>query len=533
MAATLPAQDYRAKLTGEVLDASGAPTPKVRVELTNKASMVTVSTVSNQAGVYLFQFLDSGEYRLTAASPGFKTFAQDGLRLQAGQSTGIDIILQVGDTSERIDVTAEIAALDTESASRGLVASQQSLRELPVRSQNPLNLVNMLPGTTQRTAGVFMAPFANSANVNFVISGGSPQQNEMLVDGAPNTARTSGVQNNIALMPVQESVGEVTVITNAYDASYGRTSGGVVNFTTLGGGKEHHLTGWSFFRRKEWNANAYPLNAIGSPRAEQSINQWGFQAAGPVEIPKLLRKNAKYALFYLASYENYLELFPQPIRVGLPTAEMRTGDFSRLKNATGDGPHPRSARAALFGESRADAVSGQCDPAVQNRPGGGCRDEVLPGSERSRFAEPTVRRWQLQPAAVLLRFQFLELEQPPRREARRQQPDVLPLFEQQAHTRKDTERDSRQARRAGLQSISAPQSCLYDRLGAGVESDGDLERARELCALRGGQRRGRQSQLRPYVARLAGLADQATGVSELLRDLGIDGLQPARFQSRF
>src|SRR6266545_2609492 len=81
LAATLPAQDYRAKLTGEVLDASGAPTPKVRVELTNKASLVTVSTVSNQAGVYLFQFLDSGDYKLTAASAGFKTFVQDGLRL--------------------------------------------------------------------------------------------------------------------------------------------------------------------------------------------------------------------------------------------------------------------------------------------------------------------------------------------------------------------------------------------------------------------------------------------------------------------
>ncbi|MBC7926707.1 MAG: TonB-dependent receptor, partial [Bryobacteraceae bacterium] len=333
---TLTAQDYRAKVSGEGLDASGVTVPKVKVELTSKASQLTVTTVSNESGVYLFQFLDSGEYRLSAASPGFKTFVQDGLRLETGQSTGVDIILQVGDTAERIEVQAEIAALDTESASRGLVVNQLSLRELPVRSQNPLNVVNLLPGTTQRGAGVFMSPFSNSANVNIVISGGSPSQNEMLIDGAPNTARTTSVQNNIALMPVQESVGEVTVITNAYDASYGRTSGGVVNFTTLGGTSQHHLTGWSYFRRKQWNANAYPLNAIGSPRAEQSINQWGFQAAGPIEIPKLLRKNGKYAFFYLGSYENYKELFPQPIRVGVPTAQMRAGDFSQLRNATGD-----------------------------------------------------------------------------------------------------------------------------------------------------------------------------------------------------
>lgn len=309
---------------------------KVRVQLTNKVSQVTLTTESNDSGLYLFQFLDAGEYRVTASSAGFKTFVQDTVRLQTGQSTGLEIRLQVGDTSERIEVTAELATLDTESASRGLVANKTLFGELPIRSQNPLNVANLLPGTTQRGAGVFMSPFSNSANVNFVISGGSPSQNEMLIDGAPNTARTTSVQNNIALMPVQESVGEVTVITNAYDASYGRTSGGIVNFTTIGGGADHHLTGWGFFRRKDWNANAYPLNAIGSPRAEQSIDQWGFQASGPVEIPKILKKNGRFALYYLGSYEKYKELFPQPIRLAVPTAEMRNGDFSKMRNATGD-----------------------------------------------------------------------------------------------------------------------------------------------------------------------------------------------------
>ena len=334
--ACLPAQDYRAKLTGEVIDATGAKMAKVRVELTSKASQAKSTTASNEAGLYLFQFLDSGEYRLTASSAGFKTFIQDGIRLQAGQSTGVEIRLQVGDVADRIEVTSVLAALDTESASRGLVVSQSLMKELPVRGQNPLNVVNLLPGTTQRGAGVFMSPFANSANVNFVISGGSPSQNEMLIDGAPNTARTTSVQNNIALMPVQESVGEVTVVTNAYDASYGRTSGGIVNFTTLGGTSEHHVTAWGYFRRKEWNANAYPLNAIGSPRAEQSINQIGIQAAGPLEIPKLLKRNGKYALYYLGSFEKYAEMFPQPIRLAVPTAEMKAGDFSKMRNATGD-----------------------------------------------------------------------------------------------------------------------------------------------------------------------------------------------------
>ena len=78
--ACLPAQDYRAKLTGEVIDATGAKMAKVRVELTSKASQAKSTTASNEAGLYLFQFLDSGEYRLTASSAGFKTFIQDGIR---------------------------------------------------------------------------------------------------------------------------------------------------------------------------------------------------------------------------------------------------------------------------------------------------------------------------------------------------------------------------------------------------------------------------------------------------------------------
>ena len=330
------AQDYRAKLSGEITDATGAPMPKVRVELTNVASRATVATESNDAGVYLFQFLDPGVYRLIASSSGFKTFVQERIVLETSQRGALPIRLQVGDTAERIEVTAQAAALDTETGSRGLVANLIQVQELPIRSRNPLNVANLLPGTTQRGAGVFMASFHNSTNASIAINGGSLSQNEFLVDGAPNTARTTSVNNNIALMPVSESIGEVSIVTNAYDASYGRTSGGVVNFTTMGGTSDHHLTGWAFFRRKEWNANFYALNALGSPRPEQSINQPGFQAAGPVEIPKLIKKNGRNAFFYLASYENYKELYPQPIRVSVPEAEMRQGDFSRMRNATGE-----------------------------------------------------------------------------------------------------------------------------------------------------------------------------------------------------
>jgi len=170
MAVSVWGQDYRAKLSGEVTDPSGASMPRVKVELTNKITLGLTSTETNESGLYQFQFLEPGEYRISVSNSGFKTFVQDGIRLQTGQRAAIDIRLQVGDTAERIEVTAEAAALDTESASRGLVANTLLVQELPIRSRNPLNVVNLLPGTTQRGPGVFMASFHNSANVNFAIS---------------------------------------------------------------------------------------------------------------------------------------------------------------------------------------------------------------------------------------------------------------------------------------------------------------------------------------------------------------------------
>jgi len=336
LAATAYAQDTRAKITGRVLDPSGSPVPNAQVELTNTATSTAISAKSNESGVFLFQFLDPGGYDLTATVTGFKKYVRSGIVLQTSQNAGVDIRLEIGNTVDSITVSAEAATLDTESASRGLTINTKLVQELPIRGRNPLNLANNLPGTTFRGSGIFAAAFHNGANVLFNVNGGSPAQNELLLDGAPNTARAGGQQSNIALMPVNESMGEVSVITNAYDASYGRTSGGVINVSSRGGTAQHHATAWGFLRRKNWSANAFPLNAINQPRAEQNLNQWGFQFDGPIVIPKIVGKSGKVGLFYLASFEKFQELFPQPIRVTLPTQEMRAGDFSKLTNATGD-----------------------------------------------------------------------------------------------------------------------------------------------------------------------------------------------------
>jgi hypothetical protein len=113
---------------------------------------------------------------------------------------------------------------------------------------------NLLPGSTFRGAAVFRQPFANGAIANFTINGGQPAQNEFLVDGAPNNSRAANLANNIAYIPVAEAVREVTILSNAYDASYGKTTGGIINVVMRGGTSQHHLTGWGFLQRRPFNA---------------------------------------------------------------------------------------------------------------------------------------------------------------------------------------------------------------------------------------------------------------------------------------
>jgi hypothetical protein len=154
-----------------------------------------------------------------------------------------------------------------------------------------------------------------------------------MMDGAPNNGQAGG--NNIAYVPIVDAVQEFNVQSNSYDAGYGKTGGGIFNVVLKSGTNEFHATGWEFLRNKALDANAYQNNAVGSPRPAHVLHQYGFQVEGPVYLPKLLKKDSGVKLFYLGSFENYREDWPQFLRNSYPEPEMRNGDFSKLTASTG------------------------------------------------------------------------------------------------------------------------------------------------------------------------------------------------------
>ena len=326
-------QEFRSTISGHVYDSSGAAVPNVKVQAVNVANNETTTAVSNTAGDYTIPFLRPGIYKMTATANGFKTYVRENITLEAAKVAGIDVSLEVGNLSESVQVTAEAALLDTQSATRGGVVNTQQVSELPLNARNPFMLGAMMPGVTFNGAAIWQRPFDNGAIAQWSVNGGRDSSSEFMMDGASNNGQMGS--NNIAYVPIVDAVQEFNVMANIYNAEYGHTGGGIMNVVLKSGTNTFHATGWEYMRRTPLDANTFQNNAKGAARPEHYLDQYGFQVEGPVYIPKLLPKDGKVKLFYLGSFENYREGTPNPLIVSFPEPEMRTGDFSKLVDQQG------------------------------------------------------------------------------------------------------------------------------------------------------------------------------------------------------
>jgi hypothetical protein len=328
------AQEFRATISGHVLDPTGAAVPNAKIQAVNVATNETTTAATDNAGGYSIPFLRPGTYRITATAPGFKQYVRENLVLEVGKVAGIEIALEVGEVSQSVEVTAQAALLETQTASRSGVVNQQQVTELPLNARNPFMLGAMMPGVTFNGAAIWQRPFDNGAIAEWSVNGSRNSSAEFMLDGASNNGQMGS--NNIAYVPIVDAVQEFSVMMNSYNAEYGHSGGGIMNVVLKSGTNDFHATGWEYLRRTALDANTFQNNAIRKPRPEHYLDQYGFQLGGPVFIPKLLPKDGRIKLFYLGSFENYREGTPNPLTVSWPEPEMRTGDFSKLKNDVGE-----------------------------------------------------------------------------------------------------------------------------------------------------------------------------------------------------
>jgi len=329
------AQESRATLTGTVVDPQGAAVPHATVIAKNLATNVEVKTETDQAGLYVLPFIDTGSYSVTATAPGFKTEVNARLLLTIGERHQLDFHLTVGGTSEQVTVVATTELLQTASASRETLMDADKINDLPLLGKNTYTLayqadgvvhINPQPSITDR-------PFDNGGMDSFRINGAPDYTNEYLLDGAPNTNVERGNVNSLSFVPPPDAVGEMAVVSNNYDAQFGRVGGGMISATFKSGGNKLHGAVYEYFRNKVLNANTWQGNFAGTPRGPFLWNQPGVTANGPVYIPKLY--DGRNKTFFLFSWEGIYENIPNQGFETVPTQANRTGDFSSAHTSTG------------------------------------------------------------------------------------------------------------------------------------------------------------------------------------------------------
>src|SRR5947209_3241688 len=318
-------QEFRATVTGRVTDPTGTGVPGAKVTVQNSATNEQSMANTTGDGDFTVPFLVPGKYNVTVEAAGFKQETRNNIELRVNDKVTLNFAMQIGAVTESVEVTAAPPLLEAATASRGGVIDNIRVTELPLNGRNPINFANLTTGVQFNGNPVFTRPFDNGDNVNFSINGGLRQTNEYLLDGVPDDAVTNSdaartrSQQNIAYIPTVDATQEFKIVTNFYDAQYGRTGGGIVNITTKSGQNEFHGTGYEFLRRYQLDANDIASNAAGRTRYSidpvtkknlggHKLDQYGTEITGPLWIPKVY--NGKDKTFFSFGVENYVETTP-------------------------------------------------------------------------------------------------------------------------------------------------------------------------------------------------------------------------------
>jgi hypothetical protein len=329
--ASAAAQDFRATITGRVTDANKAAVPNAQVQARNVGTNEVTSATTDSEGNYKLPFLRPGSYSITVESSGFKKVTRDKVELVISQVATLDFALEAGAISEQITVQGDAPVIETATADRGGVIDRQKVVELPLNARNPFMLGVLTAGVNFNGAAIWQRPFDNGAIAEWTINGSQSRGNEFLLDGAPNNGQAGG--NNIAYVPPVDSVQDFKIMTNTYDAQYGKTTGGIINVNLRSGTNAFHGTLYEFMRRAPLDATDFRLKARGAPKADHYLDQYGGQVEGPIRIPWLYDGRDK--TFFMFNYEGYREGVPQPLTLSTIQPEFLDGDFSKLVDRTG------------------------------------------------------------------------------------------------------------------------------------------------------------------------------------------------------
>jgi hypothetical protein len=309
------AQIQNGQFTGTVTDPSGAAIANAKITVSNLGTNLSVSTTTEQTGLYVARELPVGTYKITAEAQGFKTTSDNDLVLNAGTIQRVDFKMQLGQTREVVEVTGESQRVNTEDSKLASTVTSDQVANLPLNGRNIYDLMQLAPGAVN-VRGVLSENGANT-----VVNGLREDFNGFLINGSSNKGLSGGAVNQ----PIEDTVQEFQQLTLNMSAQYGNSAGSVTNLVTKAGTNSYHGSGWEFNRNDVYDANAFFLNKNGTPRQALRFNQFGGTFGGPI---------LKDKLFFFLSYQgNHFRESAPPSTLTVESPEFEQAVISALPNS--------------------------------------------------------------------------------------------------------------------------------------------------------------------------------------------------------
>ena len=290
----LLAQSTGGRILGRVADPSGAVLAGVKVTLVNEATGVSRETQTNDSGDFAFIEVPVGTYRSEFDLTGFKKNIRRGVVLELNQVITLNMTMQIGGAKEVVEVTSEAPLVDTTSTQLGAVVNDRSVSQLPLNARDTYQFLQLQPGVMSTVGSANSVVYGNDRAGAVSVNGGRGRSNNFSVNGGDANDQ---FVNLPIVQPSPDSIEEFRVLTNTFDAEYGRNSGSVVNVVTKSGTNNFHGNVYEFFRNTVLNANAYCFTAtqgIPCDKPQFNQNQFGGTFGGPIK---------KDRTFFFTSYE--------------------------------------------------------------------------------------------------------------------------------------------------------------------------------------------------------------------------------------
>jgi len=315
------AQMDQGTVTGVVTDTSGASVPNAKVTLTSSDTGLVFDRQTNESGIYTFSPVKIGRYSVTAGAAGFQTTTRENLVLNVQGRLGVNFSLKPGEVTQNVVVSTAPPLLETQTSAIGQVMDSKTINETPLNGRNWVFIAQLAAGIAPpqgQTRG--------SGKGDFVANGQRAEQNNFILDGVDNNTNLVDFLNGSTFVqrPPPDALAEFNLQTSNYSAEFGHSAGAVLNASIKSGTNRIHGDVWEYFRSDKLNARNW--NSLTIPPFHQ--NQFGATLGFPIWKDKI---------FYFGDIEANRLSIGQTSNYSVPTAKMRSGDFTELldPNLTG------------------------------------------------------------------------------------------------------------------------------------------------------------------------------------------------------